>query len=61
MKNVSGEIMSCNDIFNNLIKQFEFCFKRCLPFAQCLYEDYYFRVNLLMLDFLLQKNLESHF
>ena len=26
VKNVSGEIMSCNDIFYNLIKQFEFCF-----------------------------------
>ena len=33
VKNVSGENLSYNDILYNLIKQFEFCFKRCSRFS----------------------------
>ena len=36
VKNVSVENLSCNDILYDLIKQVEFCFKRCPRTAQCL-------------------------
>ena len=39
----TSELILCStiDIFYSLVKQFEFCFKSCLRFVQCLEEDYF--------------------